>query len=262
MQRLSNVGLMALLGGAVLIGQIAGAPARAADDKGGTVKGHVVWAGANVPEQKPLNVIKDQQACLAKGPILDESVVVNKDNKGMANVFVWITSSTGGKPPVPASMAKPEKKEVELDQPTCAFEPHALAMREGQTLVAKNTAPVAHNVSWSGNLVKNPGGNKIVPSGGKLDITNLKADNKQAVSVTCTIHGWMKGWVRVYDHPYFAVTDKDGKFEFPAPPPGSYKIWYWSDSGWKDGAAGSSGFPIAIKPGTNDLDKVEWKPAK
>ena len=208
--------------------------------------------------QRKLDVNKDQQACLAKGPIVNEEVVVNKDNKGMANVFVWITASDGGKPPVPAALAKPAKPTVDLDQPTCAFEPHALAMHEAQTLVAKNTAPVAHNVSWQGSQLKNPGGNKIVPSGGNLQIT-LKAD-KRPVAVTCTIHGWMKAWVRVFDHPYYAVTDKDGKFEIKNAPVGSFKIWYWSDGGWKDGAAGANGFPITIKAGDNDQGKVDWKP--
>ena len=226
---------------------------------GATIKGTVVWAGANVPEQAPLNVNKDQQACLAKGPIVNEEVVVNKGNKGMANVFVWITTADGGKPPVPAALAKAAKPTVDLDQPTCAFEPHAVAVREGQMLVAKNTAPVAHNVSWQGSPVKNPGGNKIIPSGGTLNIT-LKAD-KRPVSVTCTIHGWMKAYIRVFDHPYYAVTDKDGNFEIKDAPAGKFKIWYWSDSGWKDGAKGADGFPIEIKAGTNDLGNVDWKPA-
>jgi plastocyanin len=231
------------------------APGLCAD--GGTVKGQVVYAG-NPPAQKALNVNKDQQACLAKGPIVNEEVVVNKDNKGMANVFVWITTASDGKPTVPADLAKPKDKSVDLDQPTCAFEPHAVAVREGQTLIAKNSAPVAHNVNWTGSPAKNPGGNKIIPPGGKEVIT-LKAD-KKAISVTCNIHGWMKGYVRVFDHPYYAVTDKDGNFEFPAPAAGKYKIWYWSDSGWKDGAKGANGFPVEIKAGANDLGKVEWKP--
>jgi hypothetical protein len=235
------------------------APAMSAE--GATVKGTVVWAGGDVPKQAPLNVNKDQQACLAKGPILNEEVVVNPSDKGVANVFVWITTSAGGKPPVPAALAKPAKPSVELDQPTCAFEPHALAMQEGQKLVVKNSAPVAHNVNWTGSPAKNPGGNVIVPPGKEHIVPNLKAD-KRPVSVSCNIHGWMKANIRVFDSPYYAVTDKDGKFEIKNAPTGSYKIWYWSDTGWKDGAAGANGFPITIKAGENDLGNVEWKPAK
>lgn len=225
---------------------------------GATIKGQVVWAGSDVPKQAPVNVNKDQAACLAKGPILNEEVVVNPSNKGVENVFVWITKTDGTKPP---GGAKPAKPSVELDQPTCAFEPHALAMEQGQKLIVKNSAPVAHNVNWTGSPAKNPGGNVIVPPGKEHDVINLKAD-KKAVSVSCNIHGWMKAYIRVFDHPFFAVTDKDGKFEIKNAPTGNYKIWYWSDTGWKDGAAGSSGFPITIKSGENDLGKVEWKPSK
>jgi hypothetical protein len=225
---------------------------------GATVKGTVVWGGP-MPQPKKLDVNKDQQACLAKGPIMSEEVVVNKDNKGLANVFVWITAADGGKPPVPAALAKPKVAQVEIDQPTCAFEPHALAMREGQVLVAKNSAPVPHNVNWQGSPAKNPGGNKIIPAGKDEKISNLKAD-RRPVAVSCNIHPWMKAWIRVFDHPYYAVTDKDGNFEIKDAPVGKFKIWYWSDGGWKDGAKGADGFPIEIKAGDNDLKKVEWKP--
>jgi plastocyanin len=252
MRKLSYAGLTALAAFGFVV------PAVHAQG-GATVKGTVVWAGASVPEQKKLDVTKDQQACLAKGPILNEEVVVNKDNKGMANVFVWITTTDGGKPPVPAALAKPKVMQVEMDQPTCAFQPHALAMQEGQTLVVKNSAPVGHNVNWTGSIAKNPGSNVTVPSGAVQKITNLKAD-KRVVNVTCNIHGWMKAYVRVFDHPYYAISDKDGKFEIKDAPVGNFKVWYWSDAGWKDGAAGANGFPITIKAGDNDLGKVDWKP--
>ena len=78
--------------------------------------------------------------------------------------------------------------------------------------------------------------------------------------VVCDIHGWMKAWIRVFDHPYYAVSDKDGMFEIKDAPVGTFKIWYWSDGGWKDGAAGANGFPITIKAGENDLKNVDWKP--
>jgi hypothetical protein len=251
MRNLSYAGLTALA--------VIGFTASAAHAQGGaTVKGQVVWAGPNVPPRPQLNVNKDQQACLAKGPLLGEELVVNPDNKGMANVFVWITKADGTKPPVPAALAKPKAKEVELDQPTCAFEPHALAMQEGQVLVAKNSAAISHNVNWQGNPVKNPGGNKIIPPGKAEKISNLKAD-KRPIAVSCNIHPWMKGWVRVFDHPFYAVTDKDGNFEIKDAPVGKFKIWYWTDTGWKDGAKGADGFPIEIKAGENDLKKVEWK---
>jgi plastocyanin len=249
MRKLAFASLIALIGG------VAGA--NAADTS--TIKGQVVWGGADVPKQADLNVTKDQQHCLSKGSVKSEEIVVNPDNKGMKNVFVWITKEDNSSPPVPANLKEPKKKSVELDQPVCAFEPHAMAIQQGTDVIVKNTAPVAHNVNWNGG-VKNPGDNKIVPPGGHETMKPKLKASKDAVAISCNIHGWMRGWIRVFDHPYFAVTDKDGNFEIKDAPVGKYKIWYWSDSGWKDGVKGSKGFPIDIKSGTTDLGKVEWKP--
>jgi hypothetical protein len=254
MRRLSCMGFLVVAVAAV---SVMARPANAADDKWGTIKGQVVFPG-DPPAAKPLAIVKDQAACLAKGPILSEELVVNPSNKGVKNVFVWITTADGKKPPIAPALVAIKGKEVSLDQPMCAFVPHSQGMREGQTLVVKNTAPIAHNVNWAGGQVKNPGGNVIVPSGKDHKVTNLKAD-KAPVGISCNIHGWMKGWIRVFDHPYFAVTDADGKFEIKDAPAGKFKIWYWTDAGWKGGAAGKDGFDITIKGGDNDLGKVEWK---
>lgn len=260
MRTFRYAGMVALLGGAMLVSSMSRNAFAADDPKWVTVKGKVQWDGPAV-HAKTLDVNKDQAHCLSKGPIHSEEIVVDPSTKGMKNVFVWITTEGGTKPPIHPSLAKPAHPSVEMDQPVCAFVPHSQGMREGQTLIVKNTAPVAHNVSWAGSQAKNPGGNVIVQPGKDHKITNLRADNKRPVAISCNIHGWMKGQLRVFDHPYFDVTKDDGSFEIKMVPAGKYKIWYWSDSGWKDGAKGDSGFPIEIKAGqTNDLGVVKWKP--
>jgi hypothetical protein len=213
----------------------------------------------NPPEPAPLTVNKDQAQCLAKGPILDEKWVVNKGNKGVKNVFVWLTAADGGKPAIHPDFKDPPKDPAKLDQPTCAFEPHCQGIREGQILKVHNSAAIAHNVNWLGGKVKNPGGNVIIPSGGDKDVT-LKAD-KQAIAISCNIHPWMKGWARVFDHPYFAVTDENGNFEIKNAPAGNLKIVIWQEEmGFLGGAAGNAGKAITIKAGDNDQGVIKIKP--
>src|SRR6266481_1940243 len=136
------------------------------DKSWGTIKGQIVWDGGAIPEPKVLAVNKDQQHCLGKGPIVSEDWVINKNNKGVRWTFVWLAPEPGGAAtlPIHPSLRAIPNKEVEIDQPRCAFIPHSLAMREGQVLVAKNSAPIPHNVNWTGNPLKNPGGNNIIPS--------------------------------------------------------------------------------------------------
>ena len=49
------------------------------------------------------------------------------------------------------------------------------------------------------------------------------------VPFKCDVHGWMNAYVGVVDHPFFAVTDKDGKFSFKGLPPGTYTIEAWHE---------------------------------
>ena len=78
------------------------------------------------------------------------------------------------------------------------------------------------------------------------------------------IHPWMKGWIRVFDHPYFAVTDENGAFEIKDAPAGNLRLMVWHGSaGWKDGAKGRNGDPVQIQAGSAvDLGNIAFPPPK
>lgn len=212
------------------------APADVLAQSWGTVKGQVVWAGGAVPELEKANVDKDQAHCLSKGPILKNNLIVNKSNKGVRYVLVWLADaanpkSTAWKAPIHPSL-KALKPTVEIDQPCCMFEPRVLGIREGQALLVKNTAPVAHNFSIT-SIGDGPNGNWLTPSGSKpLEVSGFKAKLLPTV-YSCSIHSWMKGFVGVFSHPYFAVTDEDGNFELKNVPAGKHRLMAWQEeAGW------------------------------
>jgi hypothetical protein len=215
-----------------------------------------------VPAPKPIVVTKDEGHCLAKGPIYSEELVVNSANHGVRWAFVWLAPLNKSDPPlaIHPSLKEIVQKQVTIDQPYCMFVPHALAMRQGQELVAKNSAQLNHNVHWTGHPIKNPGGNRILGPGQSLNIDNLKAD-RFPIQISCDIHGWMKAYLRVFDHPYFAVTDENGKFEIKQAPAGKCLLVIWHEAvGWvpprKEG--GDPGTPIDIKAGGDtDVGKIE-----
>ena len=134
-----------------------------------------------------------------------------------------------------------------------------LALRKGQTLEARNSAKVSHNIKVDGG-VTGPNLNQIVAPGSKLSITGFKPTGTAAVSVSCTIHGWMKGYVRVFNHPYFAVTDAEGNFEIKDAPAGTWNLIAWQEEkGWVL-PGGKNGMPVTITDkGTTDAGKIEMK---
>jgi len=241
----------------------------------GDIKGQVVWADKEIPQQvQPKLAGNDKDTCLAEAKkqgkeILSETFVVNPQNKGVKWVVVYLVDPKNVDAALPANPALPAPgKTVHMDQPCCFFEPHVLVMREGQVLEAKNTAPVAHNYKID-SPPGNPSLNQLVPSGKTLQVPDPNDSGamtwkaKTAPSkVSCTIHPWMNGYVKVFNHPYYAVTDADGNFEIKGAPAGDYNIVMWQEeTGFFLGNRDKKGVPVTIKANTtNDLGKFKCKP--
>jgi len=254
----------ALLSGvlAAVLGLIA--PAAAQAQGWGTVKGTLVWGPATVPTPEKANVNKDQAHCLAKGPILVEDYVINPKNKGIQNALVFLVDATDIKKPLPIhpSLKEVPAKPAEVDQPCCRFVPHVIGMREGQKLVVKNPAPVAHNFDIKGGAL-GPNENKLMPPGTNVTLEGIKA-RTLPVSYSCGIHSWMKGYVGVYNHPYFTVTDENGEFTIPKAPAGKYELVLWQEKKgfvFYNESTRKRGIPITIKAdGTTDAGQLKFDP--
>jgi hypothetical protein len=227
-------------------------------DDWGTVKGQVTWGGKDLPKADKIDTSKEAKC--AKCAVTDETFVVGK-NGGVRYVFVWLQKGEkfADKLPIHPDLKEIKVKEVVMDQPCCKFEPRALAIREGQKLIGKNSsADIAHNMKW-GDAGANPGDNKLIPAGGKIEIDLVASP--RPILVECNIHPWMSAKIRVFPHPYFAVTDADGKFEIKNAPAGKYNIVMWQEgAGWVNGG-GKAGKEIEIPAnGTVEVNE-KLKPA-
>ncbi len=228
-----------------------------------TLKGQILLpAGAPLPERKALDVTQDKAHCLSKGPILDETLVVNAKNRGIKNVVVWLRpDDEDPKSKLKAEQIHPDDGKrkagvVTIDQPCCMFTPRITIARAGDTLVAKNSAPVAHNFFWSSG--NNGDHNPTIPAGGEYKIGPLNPETAP-VAYKCTIHPWMNGYVRIFEHPYYAVTDDDGNFTMPNAPQGKYRMVVWHEkSGFLDGKAGRFGTPIDIAGPATQLKAMDF----
>jgi hypothetical protein len=247
------------------VSQSADTPVAFVQDGWGDITGRIVWGGDKLPAGvgDPINIAAnpDKAACEKNGPVPNEDWIINPKTKGIRDVFIWLESKTKGeKLPVHASLKDVKPAKVEIDQPACAFVAHAIGLREGQILVAKNSAAIAHNFKWTGNPAVNPGGNVLLPPGASKEIDDLKAD-RLPIKFECNVHPWMNGWCRVYDHPYYVITDSDGAFTIKNAPVGEWQMKIWQGSGgWLGGAKGAKGQPITVKSGENKLGDIAYPP--
>lgn len=217
------------------------------------------WAGGN-KEGRPV-VVKAGENQIADIDYFVWGTVKGRIVAGppVRDAFVWIEpASTFVKLPVHPALRKPTATTVELAMRGGQFEPRALAAREGQTLVLNNASPNHHNPRWAGGPFSTPN-NILLPSGMKKEVAVLRGD-KRAIWVECGIRPWMTSTIRVFEHPYFAVTDAHGRFVLKDAPAGNWrlKIWHGED-GWSGGAKGKEGRPIGVKIGENNLGDLQFE---
>ena len=234
---------------------LAGSSARA-DEKYVTIKGQVKWNGEKAPAAAPIDfkANPDEKECCknVKGGLLSSEFEVDPKTFGVKAVIVWLRPDDDDREkPFPTDkihpdLAKAKSVQRVIDQPDCQFEPRVLAARAGDTLVVKNSAKIGHNINFIGNSPAMTF-NVIIPAGGEHSLKAPLEADRRLCAFKCDIHGWMKGAVRVFDHPYFATTDKDGKFEIVDAPVGKWRIVYWHEGGFHKGVKGFLGFPIEVK---------------
>ena len=229
-----------------------------------TLRGRVVWAG-DPPKPDVLTVTgADKPKCCEDGPLLSNKVLVNAANKGLQNVVVWLRPDVAERDPAfPAERIHPAVKGAKpvlhsIDQPKCQFEPRVIAARDGDSLLVMNSSPIAHNVNCAGCGLEY---NRTLAASKSEEKGPLRADRFPMV-LKCDIHPWMEGRVRVFDHPYFAVTDADGKFEMRHAPPGRWRMVYWHELGFHRGQTGATGFPLEVSGREQTVGVIEFDPPK
>jgi len=110
-----------------------------------------------------------------------------------------------------------------LDQRNMTFIPHVLPVQTGTTVNFLNNDEVKHNVFSPDQEKYNLG---TWPKGTIKQYTFTK---QGVYTQLCNVHPEMESFIVALDTPYFTLTDKDGNFEIPNVPPGSYTIKVWHE---------------------------------
>ncbi|HVI09059.1 MAG TPA: carboxypeptidase regulatory-like domain-containing protein [Candidatus Binatia bacterium] len=185
---------------------------------GATLKGVVKFEGT-VPKPKPVSMAADPSCAKQhSGPVFSQEVVT--DGKGdLENVVVYVAEGLGDR-----KFDAPTQP-VTVEQKGCMYEPHVLAVQANQPLHVVNDDPTSHNIHPT--PANNREWNKAEPPGTAMD--ESFAREEIAIPVKCNVHPWMHGYVAVFKHPFFAVTDKNGGFDLSGLPPGTYTIKAWHE---------------------------------
>ena len=174
-----------------------------------TINGTVKFDGT-APKAAKIDMSQDP-AC--KGTNEAENIVV--DHGDLANVFVYVKDGLGNRTfDVP-------KDAVVLDQQGCKYHPHVLGVMAGQTVEIKNDDQTTHNIHPTPK--DNREWNESQPPS-TAPLEKNFAREEIMLPVKCNQHPWMKMYINVVKSPFYAVTDKSGKYEIKGLPPGDYTI--------------------------------------
>jgi hypothetical protein len=208
---------------------VCGAAGRAWGDGYGTVTGQFVLDGA-IPNLKPFvakgdSSVKDAAVCGKQG-VPDESLVVDPETKGIANVFVYMPKAPKDIYP---GLKESKEKLVKFDQSGCHFIPHAMILRTDQTVAILSADPILHNTDVV--AIRNSGQNSTI-SLDRVGTTQWRFPQaeRMPIMVKCDIHSWMRAWWLVVDHPYAAISGKDGTFTIEKVPAGTHEFVAWQDA--------------------------------
>jgi plastocyanin len=184
----------------------------------GDINGVVSFDGV-APKNEPIKMNADP-VCVKENKTPQTQETYEVENGKLANVFVYVKDGLGN------YAYDPPAGGVTIDQKGCRYHPHVFGIRVGQELTILNSDPTLHNIHAL------PKGNKEFNTGQPIQgmKTVQKFENKEVmVPFKCDVHGWMNAYVGVLDHPYFAVTKDDGKFELKDLPAGTYTIVAWHE---------------------------------
>lgn len=190
----------------------------------GTVTGTIKFNGTP-PAPQPIDMNADA-ACSSKNPNAVAETAVVKDGK-LGNVLVYIKDGTTSDNKKITSFAFPVPADpVKLDQNGCHYVPHVIGIQAKQKFVVTNSDPTSHNVNVQGK--SNASWNNV-QSPNAPPIEQTFARPEVIIPIKCNQHPWMKSYVGVLGHPFYAVTGPDGSFSLKGVPPGKYTLVAWHE---------------------------------
>ena len=183
-----------------------------------TIVGRVIFEGTP-PANPAVKISGDPNFARANPDGLTVENYLVADG-GLDNVFVHVKDGLGN------YAFDPPTEAVKIEQQGCRYVPHVIGARVGQAVEIGNGDQTMHNV------------HSLPNTNGEFNLAQSRQGQKNVQTFTvpevmiplkCDLHSWMRAYVGVVEHPYFAVTAEGGKFELKNLPPGTYTVEAWHE---------------------------------
>jgi len=165
-------------------------------------------------------VIRDANLCGDSAKVTETSA--GATGGSLANVLVWVEGMASGKP-------LPEIRRERLTIEHCRFEPRVLAVPTGTTINVMSRDRATFTSRFYREGAGEPVDQIHTVDAGQVVPSEKIADKAGLVEVRSTQHPWVRAYIGVFDHPYFAVTDARGVFTIDSLPPGTYTVKVWHE---------------------------------
>lgn len=184
----------------------------------GSINGTVEVDG-EAPSDSIVTPTGDAEICGSGFP--DSSII--RRGPTLANAVVWLTDVKEGK-------ALPIERRTEIINEECRLVPRLQAVVSGTTVNVRNDDRLAHTTRF----VRGGAGGDTLASipltdDGQVVPNEHIAAKGGMIAATCIQHPWTRGYIAVFESPYYAVTDPSGSFQLDSVPPGKYHLRVWHE---------------------------------
>jgi hypothetical protein len=183
----------------------------------GRIEGTVHWDGP-LPRDSVV-AVGDSLARTCGGRSI-RLTTVSAGGGGVAGSVVWLADARRGK-------ALSASRRFELATDRCRLTPAVQTAIAGGMLNVLSLDRLVHRLQFirpgtEGTVgrVEQFDAGQVVPLESVLSLPG-------PVTVRSDRFHWMEAWIHVFDHPYFAMTERGGTFALDSIPPGRYALVVW-----------------------------------
>jgi len=150
--------------------------------------------------------------------VADLGAPVPRDVPDLLRSVVYLESAPRG------AFEANEGGRAKMDQRNETFVPHVLAIMTGTTVDFPNSDAFYHNVFSLSKPARFDLGRYATGRS-----RSVRFDKPGIVRVFCDIHSHMNAFILVFSHPFFTLTNAEGRYSLENVPSGTYNVIAWNE---------------------------------